>query len=221
MSVLVLVEPDADGASLTSLEAVTFARGLAEAGGGWPVHAAFVGPVEDSVWSALVDQLGAYGVTSVRHAEDESLSAYAAAAWAAALVDSVSAVAARGVVASGTPRGNEILAHVAARLDVAMAANAVAVDAADPLVVSRQVVGGAALEEMRLDDSVGVVSVAGHACEPVAAASPSQPEVVSYAPALGPAARAARVAGAGGAPPAGPPARPSARAAAGAGGGPG
>ncbi|HKE70611.1 MAG TPA: electron transfer flavoprotein subunit alpha/FixB family protein [Nocardioidaceae bacterium] len=194
MSVLVLVEPDADGASLTSLEAVTFARGLAEAGGGWPVHAAVVGPVEDSVWSALVDQLGAYGVTSVRHAEDESLSAYAAAAWAAALVDSVSAVAARVVVASGTPRGNEILAHVAARLDVAMAANAVAVDAADPLVVSRQVVGGAALEEMRLDDSVGVVSVAGHACEPVAAASPSQPEVVSYAPALGPADLVARVA---------------------------
>ena len=194
MSVLVLVEPDAGGATLTSLEAVTFARGLAEAAGGWPVHAAVVGPVEESVWSALLDQLGAYGVASVRHAEDESLSAYAAAAWAAALVDAVPAVSAQVVVASGTPRGNEILAHVAARLDVAMAANAVAVDAADPLVVSRQVVGGAALEEMRLDDSVGVVSVAGHACEPVAAAAPSQPEVVSYAPTLGPADLVARVA---------------------------
>jgi electron transfer flavoprotein alpha subunit len=194
MSVLVLVEPEVDGAALTSLEAVTFARRLAEAGGGWPVHAVVVGPVAESAWSALVDQLGAYGVASVRHAEDERLSAYSAAAWAAALVDAVSAVSARAVLGSGTPRGNEILAHAAARLDVAMAANAVAVDAADPLVVSRQVVGGAALEEMRLDDSVGVVSVAGHACEPEPAAVPSQPEVGSYAPALGTADLVARVA---------------------------
>jgi electron transfer flavoprotein alpha subunit len=191
MSVLVLVEPEADGAALTSLEAVTFARGLADDA---PIHAVVVGPVAEPVWSAVVDQLGAYGVASVRHAEDDRLSAYAAAAWAAALVESASAVSARVVLASGTPRGNEILAHVAARLDVAMAANAVAADSAAPLVVSRQVVGGAALEEMRLDDSVGVVSVAGHACEPVPAASPSAPEVVSYAPALGETDLVARVA---------------------------
>ena len=57
--------------------------------------------------------------------------------------------------AAGTPRGNEMLAHVAARLDVAMAANVVAVDARRPLTVTRQVVGGAALEEMRLADAVG------------------------------------------------------------------
>ncbi len=194
MSVLVLVEPDAEGATLTSLEAVTFARGLASDAGDWPVHAVVVGPVDDPAWTALVDQLGAYGVASVRHAEGEGLTAYAAAAWAACLVEAADAVSARVVLASGTPRGNEILAHVAARLDVAMAANAVAADSADPLVVSRQVVGGAALEEMGLEDSVGVVSVAGHACEPVASAVPSQPEVVSYAPALGDADLVARVA---------------------------
>jgi electron transfer flavoprotein alpha subunit len=191
MSVLVLVEPDADGAALTSLEAVTFARGLA---GDGPIHTVVVGPVAEPVWSALLDQLGAYGVASVRHAEDERLSAYAAAAWAACLVEAAGTVSARVVLASGTPRGSEILAHAAARLDVAMAANAVAADATDPLVVSRQVVGGAALEEMRLDDSVRVVSVAGHACEPVAAATPSTPEVVSYGPALADADVVARVA---------------------------
>jgi electron transfer flavoprotein alpha subunit len=194
MSVLVLVEPDAEGAALTSLEAVTFARGLAESAGGWPVHAVVVGPVDEPAWTALVDLLGSYGVASVRHAEGEGLSAYAAAAWAAALVEAADAVAARVVLASGTPRGNEILAHAAARLDVAMAANAVAADSASPLVVSRQVVGGAALEEMRLDDSVGVVSVAGHACEPVAAPSPSVPEVVAFSPSLSAADLVARVA---------------------------
>lgn len=189
--IVVMVEPDADGAALTSLEAVTFARGLAD---GAPVHAVVVGPVAESVCSALLDQLGAYGVASVRHAEDERLSAYSAAAWAAALVDAASAVSARVVLASGTPRGSEILAHVAARLDVAMAANAVAADTTDPLVVSRQVVGGAALEEMRLSDSVAVLSVAGHACEQVTATVGTAPEVVLYRPPLSDADLVARVA---------------------------
>lgn len=194
MSIVVLVEPDVDGATLTSLEALTFARGLASEAGGWPVHAVVVGPVSEPAWSALVDQMGAYGMASVRHAIDDRLSAYAAAAWAAALVDAAGAVSARVVLGSGTPRGNEILAHAAVRLDAAMAANAVAADSTDPLVVSRQVVGGAALEEMRLDGEVGVVSVAGHACEPQPAASATAPEAVSYAPALAPADLVARVA---------------------------
>ena len=43
-----------------------------------------------------------------------------------------------------------MLAHVACRLDVAMAANVVAVESPSPLVVSRQVLGGSALEEMPL-----------------------------------------------------------------------
>ena len=98
MSVVVLIEPDGDGAALTSLEAVTFARDLAA---GAPVHAVVVGSVEESVWSPLVDQLAAYGVASVRHAEDERLSVYAAAAWAAALVDAATSAHRRQVVSAG------------------------------------------------------------------------------------------------------------------------
>jgi electron transfer flavoprotein alpha subunit len=78
------------------------------------------------------------------------------------------------VTAAGTSRGNEVLAHVAVRLGVTMAANVVAVDSTDPLVVSRQVLGGAAMEEMPLADQVAVLTVAGHACEaqPAAARRP-------------------------------------------------
>jgi electron transfer flavoprotein alpha subunit len=79
-----------------------------------------------------------------------------------------------GVVVSGTPRGNEILAHVACRLDVAMAANVIAVESRAPLVVSRQVLGGAAIEEMSLEDTPAVFSVAGHACEATPADAPSE-----------------------------------------------
>ena len=88
------------------------------------------------------------------------------------------------VLASGTPRGNEILAHVAARLDVAMAANVVQAEGGEPFLVTRQVVGGAALEQMPLADRVAVLSVAGHACDPQPAAAPVEAELVGFSPKL-------------------------------------
>jgi electron transfer flavoprotein alpha subunit len=163
--VLVLVETDAEGVTEVSREALTFARDLGE------VHALVVGDGP----AGLVEQLGAYGVTGVRHADGEAFATYAAAAWAAAVVAAAGDVTA--VTAAGTGRGNEVLAHVACRLGVSMAANVVAVDGTDPLVVSRQVLGGAALEEMPLTDAVAVFSVAGHACDPRPAEVNTSPSV--------------------------------------------
>jgi electron transfer flavoprotein alpha subunit len=152
---VVLVETDATGAIEVSLETLTFVRALAQ-----PVHALVAGEVPDG----LADQLGAFGVVSMLHAEGTAFTAYAPAAWAAAVVAAASASGAAVVTAAGTPRGNEVMAHVACRLDVAMAANVVTIDGTDPLLVSRQVLGGSALEELRLDDAPAVLSVAGHAC---------------------------------------------------------
>jgi electron transfer flavoprotein alpha subunit len=182
-AVAVLVETDAGGATLVSREALTFARGLAVRTGG-PVHAVVVGPVAEDARRRLLDELGTQGVTVLHDAQDGRLSSYAAAAWAAAVVDATAAAAAGLVVAAGTPRGNEILAHVAVRLDAAMAANVVEVDETEPLTVTRQVLGGAALEEMRLDGPVSVLSVAGHALDPEPAAAPTEPQVRTFAPAL-------------------------------------
>ncbi|WP_375489951.1 electron transfer flavoprotein subunit alpha/FixB family protein [uncultured Jatrophihabitans sp.] len=173
------METDADGVVQTSAEALTFARDLGTRSGE-PVQAVVVDEVTDAVRA----QLGEQGVAVAHHPVDERLTSYAAAAWSAAVVDVVESSAATVVLASGTPRGNEVLAHVAARLDVAMAANVVQVDTPKPLVATRQVVGGSAQEEMRLDDRVAVLSVAGHACDPVAAATPVETEVQTYAPKL-------------------------------------
>jgi electron transfer flavoprotein alpha subunit len=164
--VLVLVETDAGGATEVSRETLTFARALEG-----ELQALVVGDGP----SGLVDQLGAYGVTTVHHADGDAFTSYAAAAWAGAVV--AAAGDASVVVAAGTPRGNEVLAHVACRLGVAMAANVVEVDSASPLVVSRQVLGGAALEEVGLDDAVAVFSVAGHACDPAEADVSTTPVV--------------------------------------------
>ena len=165
-AVLVLVETDAGGATEVSRETLTFVRGL-----GHDVHALVVGDGPPG----LVDQLGAYGVTTVHHADGDAFTAYAAAAWAAAVV--AAAGEATVVTAAGTPRGNEVLAHVACRLGVTMAANVVEVESVSPLAVSRQVLGGSALEEMRLEDPVAVFSVAGHACDPAEAESHATPVV--------------------------------------------
>jgi electron transfer flavoprotein alpha subunit len=164
--VLVLVETDEQGVVEVSQETLTLARGL-----GGELRAVVIGDGP----GGLLDQLGSYGVTTVHHVDGDAFTSYAAAAWAAAVVAAAGDVSV--VMAAGTPRGNEVLAHVAVRLGVAMAANVVSVDSADPLVVSRQVLGGAALEELPLPDAVGVLTVAGHACEPRPAEASTTPTV--------------------------------------------
>ena len=166
MSVLVLVETDEGGAVEVSRETLAFVRGTDP-----DVRALIVGEVSPE----LVDQLGSYGVREVLRADGEAFSSYAAAAWASAVVAAADGMPV--VAAAGTPRGNEVLAHVACRLGVAMAANVVAVDGTGPLVVSRQVLGGSALEELPLPDAVAVLTVAGHACEPSTADEPATPTV--------------------------------------------
>jgi electron transfer flavoprotein alpha subunit len=192
MSVVVLVETDADGPTTVSLETLTFARELARRSGA-QVHAVAVAVPEGGARDALLARLGEQGVTSAHCAKDDRLQRYAAAAWAAAVVDVVGAVGARAVLAPGSPRGNEVLAHVATRLELTMAANAVRVESTDPLIVTRQVLGGAALERMRLDGPVVALSVAGHACEPGPADEPVQTEFVDFAPTITDRDLAARV----------------------------
>jgi electron transfer flavoprotein alpha subunit len=166
MTVLVLVEIDETGASEVSRETLTFVRRLGD-----DIHALVIGALPDGV----VDQLGDYGVTQVRHADGDAFATYAAGAWAAAVV--AASEGASVVVAAGTPRGSDVMAHVACRLGVAMAANVVAVAATDPLVVSRQVLGGAAMEELALEDDTAVLTIAGHACDPAPADTATSPEV--------------------------------------------
>jgi electron transfer flavoprotein alpha subunit len=67
------------------------------------------------------------------------------------------------VVAPGTDRGNEVLAHVAAGLDLPMAANCVSVIPGDPITLTRVRWGGSLLEEARLHGSPALLTVAPHA----------------------------------------------------------
>jgi electron transfer flavoprotein alpha subunit len=89
---------------------------------------------------------------------------YQPSAWAAALAGQE----ADAIVAAGSDRGNELLAHVAARLDQPFAANVTQVDGD---AVTRVRWGGSLLEEARLHGAPRILSVAPHT-QPVAAAVP-------------------------------------------------
>jgi electron transfer flavoprotein alpha subunit len=89
--------------------------------------------------------------------------AYTPNGWAGALADAIAARGPSTVLAPGTERGNEVLAHVAARLDLPMAANCVSLTPGDPATVTRVRWGGSLLEEARVHGSPVLATVAQHA----------------------------------------------------------
>ena len=188
--IVVLVEVTPGGEPVeVSLEAVTFARSLSAAGGGVPVDVVVVGSPSPS----LVETMRAYGVRRIHALTGSAFDAFSGAAWASGVLTVREKAGAVVVMASGTPRGGEVMAHVAARAGVPMAANVLSFGGLSPFVVTRQVVGGAALEEMQLSARPAVFTVAGHAVEAAPAAEPGAGEVVVETPAVADADLVARV----------------------------
>jgi len=159
MTVLLLAEPDE-----FARQALTFARGLGE------VETVSIGTDP--------------GLPVERSHVAEGIDAYAPAAWATALEDVIDRVQPSAVVAAGTERGNEVLAHVAARRDLPFAANCTAIGASsgDSLVVTRVRWGGSLLEEARIHSPLPLLSVAPHALP--AAEGDGSPQVETFTPAL-------------------------------------
>jgi electron transfer flavoprotein alpha subunit len=116
------------------------------------------------------DELSRQAAALGRSLEDELYAVgiqgpYAAAAWARAVVGVIEERAPSAVVAPGTDRGNEVLAHVGAMLDLPMSANCVSVTPGNPAGVTRVRWGGSLLEEARVHGSPLLLTVAPHALE--------------------------------------------------------
>jgi electron transfer flavoprotein alpha subunit len=177
MGVLALVEHEAGAVDELSLQALSLARDLA---GGEPVAALLVGPGG----AEAAAELGAHGVATAHVAEDERLSAYAPGAWARSVTDLVERLGPSAVVAAGTPRGNEVLSHVAARLDLPFAANCTAVRPGDALEVTRVRWGGSLLEEARVHADLSLLSVAPHTVAATTVNGADSPALEPFAPEL-------------------------------------
>ena len=113
------------------------------------------------------------GVAAKVHVAD--IEPYAPQAWARA----IASLQPTTVIAAGTDRGNEVLAHAAVMLDGVFAAN---VTAADGDEVTRQRWGGSLLEEARLHGDVKLMTVAPHAV-PIEDAA-GEPSVERFTPEL-------------------------------------
>jgi electron transfer flavoprotein alpha subunit len=88
---------------------------------------------------------------------------YSPDGWATAIANTTTERGPSVVVGPGTERGNEVLAHVAAILDLPFAANCTNATPGDPLTLTRVRWGGSLLEEARLHGSPALVTVAPHA----------------------------------------------------------
>ena len=158
MSVLVFTEHDADGAAGASLEALTLAATLPDA----RVEAVTAG--RPGLHAAA--QLAAYGADRVHALEGELLDDYAPEAWGSALAQLVRATGPAALLAPGSDRGNEVMAHAAARLDLPLATNCTALAPADGLAGDWQLTrvrwGGILLEDAELAAATKLATVAPH-----------------------------------------------------------
>jgi electron transfer flavoprotein alpha subunit len=164
--ILVLVEHDRGALAPATLEALTAARSL-----GAPLEALTIGADAD----ALAEQLAPFGVATVHQAHDDLLADYGPEAWGEVLAQAVRALSPAVVLATGTDRGNEIVAQVAARLDLPFAANCIEfgeVTAGAPLALTRVRWGGSLLEDATLTADVLLLTVAHHSVEAQPAEQP-------------------------------------------------
>ncbi len=116
--------------------------------------------------SGLTDQLKEYGVSRVWLTGDERLARWAPQAQARVLARLIEQERPQVVLAAATDRGNELLAYLAARLQLGLATNCTEVHPGDDFTVTRLRWGGSLLEEARLLSEPKLLTVALHVNAP-------------------------------------------------------
>jgi electron transfer flavoprotein alpha subunit len=176
VSVLVVIDHDRGEVSEVALQAVSLARSVADGVGG-SLAAVVIGEGADAI------ELGS-SVDSVWRVTHSLLTDYAPVAWGEVLVQLVAQETPVAVVAAGTERGNEVLAHLAALSDLPMVANVIEVDPTGEtwgLVRARW--GGSLLERTELTSAMPLLSAAAHAFPP-AAVDGETPAAHEFSPVL-------------------------------------
>ncbi len=182
-TVLALLDHDRGSLSETALQAVSFAASL-----GFGIEAVVIGEGADEV----VADLDAPGISKIHVIGHELLSDYAPEGFGDALAQLVVASGAEVVVTTGTDRGNEVMAHLAAILDQPMVANVMTAEPGSPWKLSRIRWGGSLFEHVELDAAYRLMTVAPHTWEAPESDSPPPP-VEQFEPTLDERAARTRV----------------------------
>jgi electron transfer flavoprotein alpha subunit len=216
MTVLCLVERDGAGVADASLRALTFARGLAGPGDADPVGAdqgvvdlggtdpsgadlggvsqasgrlaavLFAGAEALASETPAGQELAGYGVSDAYVIEPGQLPGYAPLAWARVLAGLIETTGATAVLAAGTDRGAEVMAHLGALAGAPMAANCVsaAPSGEGGWRITRQRWAGLLLEDAVLEAPTALLTVATDAIAPTPAAGRAAFTVHRHEPAL-------------------------------------
>jgi electron transfer flavoprotein alpha subunit len=174
--ILALVDHDRGELDPLCGELLTFGRSL-----GAPLQAVLIGETARS----LAEELKPWGVSTVHVVEHPRLDEYAPEAWAESVVQLIAASKPQVVTAVGSDRGNEVMAHMAARLDLPMAANCIDAESGDRYLVRRLRWGGSLLELAELDGAVKLLTVAPHGVAGEESAAAGELDVVPFRPELG------------------------------------
>lgn len=177
--ILGLIEHDRGQMNRAVLEMLTVARGMAEAAD-VGLEAVIIGQEAED----LAEDLGDYGVETVHLVTHDRLTSYAPEAWGRCLAQLAEAEEPSAIVAIGTERGNEVMAHLAAIMDQPMAANCIEVETGDEYSVTRVRWGGSLLEEATLVGEPKLLTIAAHVVEAQVADEPEEADVSEFEPDL-------------------------------------
>ena len=155
---MILVYADHDRGELDplALQVVSAARGLDA-----DVHALVVGPNAEK----CVDDLASAGVRTVHHGTSAAIDDYTPRANANAVITVMDRLEPRAVLAAGTPRGSEVLAHVASIKDLPLVTECseIALTGSGTAEVTRARWGGNLLERSEVSADVLLATVQAHA----------------------------------------------------------
>ena len=181
--ILVLVDQDRGELDQLSLRALTAARKL-----GQDVEAVVIG----KEGAALAGIVGEYGAKVLHVASHANITDYTPMASGRALKDLVEKLKPTAVLAAGSPRGNEQLAHLAAFLDLPMAAECSEITLGTPHHVLRARWAGNLIESANVHADILIATVLAFSTEPETA-NGGAATVVDFEPALEPQDYAVKV----------------------------
>ena len=168
---LAVLEHDRGAMDEAAREALTVGRTLAGKMG-VPLHAALIGTDD----AEMVAEAGVYGAEAVYTVAHEVLADFGPEAWGEAAAELVRRLNPGAVLAGGSERGNEVMAQVAARLDLPLVANCIDIqpdNGTGEWTMTRQQWGGSLLEDARLQSKLPMVTSGLHTL----AAQPAEPAV--------------------------------------------
>ena len=174
--ILIYVDHENGTVDPLSLQTVTFARSL----GDHQLEAVVVGAQGADCTAALAE----HGITQIHVAEHTSLTDYAPVAAARSVIQLIGSSKPTMVLAAGSARGNEVMAHVAAITDQPLATDCFTITMGSPTEVTRARWGGNLIEHAKIHSEVALATIMLHVVQAEPAATPGVASISTFAPVL-------------------------------------